>query len=196
MTWFSAGASALISTGAGYIGAMGQKSAGIANANSASRAEGEAIASERLNQTVRNSYSTALSQMQLSMRKRQLSQQGADIGAATLAARGDAALGIAATSSIGQTTNAIVSDINMKSEQAMSQTAEQYANDAENYNRELVMMAINSDQSAPNVRANEYNGPSDMALLGGSLLQGAASFAGNYAMRKMTLGLGKTPNQL
>lgn len=192
MTWFAAGAAA-ISVGTSYMSAQSAKAGAISNANAASRAEGEQIAAERLNATIRNSYSTSLANLQLGLRKRQLSQQGADIGAATLAAQGDAALGIAATSSIGQSTNAITSDIAMKSQTALDMTTDQFENDVDNYNRELQLMVINTDASAPTVRENTYNGPSDGEMLGSAILGGIASFAGSYAMRKMSLGLGDKP---
>lgn len=189
MTWFMAGAAAL-SVGTSYLSAHSAASAQAKAAGAASRAEGEAIAKERLNATIRNSYSTALAQMNLGLKKRQLSTQAADIRAATLAAKGDATLATAATGSIGASTNAVVSDIEQKSQAALDQTTDAFENAVENYNNELQMMVINTDQSAPTVRPVEYHGPSSGEMLGMSLLQGLGSFASNYAMRTMSLGLG------
>ena len=189
MTWFLAGAAAL-SVGTSYISASSAASSQAKAAGAASRAEGEAIAKERLNATIRNSYSTALAQMNLALKKRQLSTQAADIRAATLAAKGDATLAAAATGSIGASTNAVVSDIEQKSQAALDQTTDAFENAVENYNNELQMMVINTDQSAPTVRPVEYHGPSSGEMLGMSLLQGLGSFASNYAMQKMSLGLG------
>lgn len=56
--------------------------------------------------------------------------------------------------------------------------------------QELQPGAVNTDQSAPTVRPVEYYGPSSGEMLGMSLLQGLGSFASNYAMQKMSLGLG------
>ena len=189
MTWFMAGAAAL-SVGTSYLSAHSAASSQAKAAGAASRAEGEAIAKERLNATIRNSYSTALAQMNLGLKKRQLSTQAADIRAATLAAKGDATLATAATGSIGASTNAVVSDIEQKSQAALDQTTDAFENAVENYNNELQMMVINTDQSAPTVRPVEYHGPSSGEMLGMSLLQGLGSFASNYAMQKMSLGLG------
>lgn len=189
MTW-SAAAAAAIAVGTSYISAQSSARSQAKAAGAASRAEGEAIAKERLNATIRNSYSTALAQMNLSLKKRQLSTQAADIRAATLAAKGDATLATAATGSIGASTNAVVSDIEQKSQAALDQTTDAFENAVENYNNELQMMVINTDQSTPTVRPVEYNGPSSGEMLGMSLLQGLGSFASNYAMKKMSLGLG------
>lgn len=188
MTWFIAGA--VTSVGTSYLSAYSAASSQAKAAGAASRAEGEAIAKERLNATIRNSYSTALAQMNLSLKKRQLSTQAADIRAATLAAKGDATLAAAATGSIGASTNAVISDIEQKSQAALDQTTDEFENAVENYNNELQMMVINTDQSAPTVRPVEYHGPSSGEMLGMSLLQGLGSFASNYAMKKMSLGLG------
>ena len=189
MTWFMAGAVTL-SVGTSYLSAQSAANSQAKAAGAASRAEGEAIAKERLNATIRNSYSTALAQMNLGLKKRQLSTQAADIRAATLAAKGDATLAAAATGSIGASTNAVVSDIEQKSQAALDQTTDAFENAVENYNNELQMMVVNTDQSAPTVRPVEYHGPSGGEMLGVSLLQGLGSFASNYAMRKMSLGLG------
>ena len=189
MTWFMAGAVTL-SVGTSYLSAQSAANSQAKAAGAASRAEGEAIAKERMNATIRNSYSTALAQMNLGLKKRQLSTQAADIRAATLAAKGDATLATAATGSIGASTNAVVSDIEQKSQAALDQTTDAFENAVENYNNELQMMVVNTDQSAPTVRPVEYHGPSSGEMLGMSLLQGLGSFASNYAMRKMSLGLG------
>lgn len=190
MTWFMAGAATVTSLYSAHSAANSQARA----AGAASRAEGEAIAKERLNTTIRNSYNTALAQMNLSLKKKQLSQQATDIRAATLAAKGDATLAAAATGSIGASTNAVVSDIEQKSQAALDQTTDAFENAVENYNMDLQMMVINTDQSAPNVRPVEYHGPSGGEMLGMSLMQGLGSFASNYAMRKMSLGLGSKPS--
>ena len=189
MAWFIAGAA--LSVGTSYLSAQSAANSQAKAAGAASRAEGEAIAKERLNATIRNSYSTALSQMNLGLKKKQLSQQAGDIRAATLAAKGDATLAAAATGSIGASTNAVVSDIEQKSQAALDQTTDAFENAVENYNMDLQMMVINTEQSAPTVRPVEYHGPSSGEMLGMAVMQGLGSFASNYAMRKMSLGLGE-----
>lgn len=195
MTWFLAGAAA-VTTVTSMYSASSAKSSAIKSANSASKAEGEAIAKERMNKTLSNAYSTAFEQLQLGLQKRQLAQQSANISAATLAAQGDAAVANAATSSIGATTAAVVSDINQKSQAAQQQVDDAWEMSLTNFNNNLDMMVLNTDQSAPNVRPNVYNGPSDGEIIGGALLGGLGSFASGYAMKKMSLGAGPTvPSQ-
>ena len=189
MTWWAAGA---VVVGSLYSSNQAGKSA-ARDASRASAAEGVAITKERLNTTIRNSYATSAAQMQLAMRKRQLAQQGADISAATLAAKGDAKLATASTGSIGASTQAIVSDIEMKSGQALDMTTDAYENAVENYNSDLNMMVINVDQTAPSPTKYEYNGPSSGQMIGSALIAGAVSFAGSYASKKMSLGLGSAP---
>lgn len=195
MTWFMAGAAA-VTTVTSMYSANSAASASARAAGAQSRAEGEAVARERLNTTIRNSYNTALAQMNLGLKKKQLSQQATDIRAATLAAKGDATLAAAATGSIGASTNAVISDIEQKSQAALDQTTDAFENAIENYNMELQMMVINTDQTAPTVRPVEYHGPSRGEMIGAALMQGLGSFASNYAMRKMSLGLGEPATQV
>lgn len=191
MSWMLAGA-ALTATVA-YAGAVSSSNGAIKAGNKVSRAEGEAIRKERLNMSIRNSYSTALAQMNLGLKKRQLSQQNADISAAGLAATADVTLANAATGSIGATTGAVLSDIDQKVQFAKDQTTDQFENAVENYNMDLKMMVLNTEQSAPTMRPTQDAGPSQGQMLGAALFTGISSFASNYAMRKMQLGLGDRP---
>lgn len=193
MTWFMAGAAA-ISVGTSLYSANSAAKSSARNASQASKAEGEAIVKERLNKTISNSYNTAFAQMQLALRKRQLSQQGADISAATLAAKGAASAESASTGSIGSSVDVVVSDIMQKSDAATQSTQDALENAVTNYNNELDMLVINTDQSTPNVRKYEYNGPSGGEMLGTAILGGLTQFASSYAMRRMNLGLGQAAN--
>lgn len=193
MTWMMAGAAAL-SVGTSVLGATSQRNSAIRNMNSVSKAEGEAIVKERLNATIQNSYSTAFAQMQLGLKKKQLSQQGAELSAAALAAKGDVTTMQGATHSIGASTEAVISDIDMKAQAAIDQTSDAFENAVENYNNDLQTMVLNTAQSAPTIRRSEYNGPGTGEILGMSLLAGVTSFASSYAMRSMSLGLGPRAN--
>lgn len=190
MTWFMAGAAAVMSVGTSIYSAQSAKASAIKSANAASKAEGEAIAKERMNKTISNSYSTAFQQMQLALQKRQLSDQKSQISAATLAAKGDVRTANAATSSIGATTQSVVADIDQKSQAALDSTDAAYENAMTNYNNELDMMVLNTDQTAPNIRENVYTGPSTGEIIGGALLSGLTQFASSYAMKKMSLNVG------
>lgn len=189
MTWFVAGAAA-VTVATSYMGSVSSANSQIKNANSASKAEGQAIATERLNATIRNSYSTSLAQMQLGLKKKQLATQGAAISAASLAAKGDASLAAASTGTIGASVDAVTSDIEQKSQQALDQTYDQFENAVENYNMSLDMMVLNTNEGAPNVRQIEDNTPSAGAMLGQALVSGLGNLASNYTMKRMQLGVG------
>lgn len=191
MSWMLAATA--VSVGVGYMSSVSSANGQIRASNAVSRAEGEAIRKERLNMSIRNSYSTALAQMNLGLKKRQLSQQGADISAAGLTATADAQVANAATGSVGATTNAVLSDIDQKVQFAKDQTTDQFENAVENYNLDLKMMVINTEQSAPTMRPNVDAGPSSGQMLAGAVLSGIGQFASTYAMRKMQLGLGDRP---
>ena len=193
MSWFMAGAAAVTAVTT-YTGAQSQKSAAIKQGNAVSLAEGKAIVRERLNQTIRNSYNTGLAQMQLGLEKRRMIQQGADISAAALAAKGNADALSAASGSIGASVQAVAADINQKADSALDMTRDAFEMSVINYNNDLDAMVMNTDQSAPQPRKNEYIGPSDGAILGQSLMSGVSQFASSYAMRHMQLGLGNKPN--
>lgn len=193
MTWFAAGAAAVAAVSS-IASAQSAKNSGIKSANSASAAEGAAIVKERLNKTIQNSYSTAFQQMQLGLKKKQLAEQGAQISAAELAAKGDASLVDAATGSIGATTEHVVADIDQKAQAAQDQTQDAFENAVENYNIELQNMVLNTDQSAPTVRQIQYNGPSSGQIIGAGVATGLSSFASSYATRRMSLGPGTTGN--
>lgn len=189
MTWFAAGAAVV---GTLYSSSQAAKS-GAKSAGAQSLAEGKATVAERLNTTIRNSYSTAASQMQLGLKKKQLSQQGAQISAAALAAKSDATLANASTGSIGASSQAVISDIEMKAQEALDMTTDSFESAVDNYNTDLNMMVVNTSQSAPTVRDVQYQGPSSGEMIGGALMSGAMSFASSYASRKISLGLGPKP---
>lgn len=185
--------SALLSGASSFLSARSSAASGIRQANAVSKAEGEAVVKERLNTTIRNSYNTALSQTQLALRKQQLAQASADTGAAALGVRGDADAMTAASGSIGGSTQAISSDIQMKADAAQSRIDAELENAITNYNAELDMMALNTKLSESNVRPVQYTGPSTGEMLGTAAFVAAGSFASNYAMRQMSLGLGPRP---
>jgi len=189
MTWFMAG-SAAVSIGTSYLSASSAASSAAKAAGAQSRAEGEAIAKERLNTTVRNAYSTSFAQMQLALQKKQASSQAAGIRAQALAAHGDADVAAASTASIGASVQAVTADIDMRSQAALDMTSDAYEMAMVNYNNDLDMMVLNTEQSAPNVRPVQYTGPSAGQMLGSAVLGGVASFLGSYATRQMSLGLG------
>lgn len=192
MTWFAAGAAAVSLATSAYSANASAKS-GARAAGAQSKAEGEAVQAERLNYTIRNSYNTALSQMQLGLKKKQLSQQMGAISAAKLMVKGDANAVAAATGSIGASTQAVTSDIDMKAQAAIDMTTDAFESAIEEHNMSLQMMVLNTEGTAHKMSELQYTGPSGSEMLGMAAASSVSQFAGNYASRKMSLGLG-TPN--
>lgn len=192
MTWFMAGSTALSGV-TSIISGRSQAKAAAKQASQQNTAMGEQVTKERLNTTIRNAYSTAFAQMQLGLKKKQATQQAAEISAAGLAAKGNANLAAASTGSIGASTAAVSTDIEMKTQAAIDMTTDAFENTVENYNSNLNMMVLNTDQSKPTVAAATYGGPSMGQIVGGAAISAVGSFAMDYASRKMSLGLGKAP---
>lgn len=196
MTWFAAGAAAVSLATSAYSSNAAAKS-GARAAGAQSKAEGEAVQAERLNYTIRNSYNTALSQMQLGLKKKQLSQQMGAISAAKLMAKGDANAVAAATGSIGASAQAVTADIDMKAQAAIDMTTDSFESAIEEHNMSLQMMVLNTEGTQHKMGEIQYTGPSGSEMLGMAAASSVAQFAGNYASRKMSLGLGtpSTPSQ-
>lgn len=188
MSWVLASTAA--SVGMNFLGANSSQNAGIRASNKVSFAEGQAIVKERLNTNIRNSYSTAINQMNLALTKRKLSTQVADIYAGSLQAKSEADLSAAATGSVGASIDAATSDIAMKTDTAISATFDEYEVAVQNYNNDLKMMVLNTKQSEPSMTPRVDNTSSTGSLLGQAVLGGAINFASSYAMRRMQLGLG------
>lgn len=187
MTFFAAGAAAVVSAGTTMYSAHQAGKSAARQAGAQSRAEGEAVQAERLNYTIRNSYNAAFNQMQLGMQKRKLSAQRAGISAAKLMAKGDASAMTAASGSIGATSKAIAADIDMKAQAAVDMTTDTFENAMENANRELDLMVINTAGTTPNVKDPTYMGPTGSEMMGMAVATGIGSFASSYASNKMSI---------
>lgn len=190
MTFFAAGAAAVVGVGTALYSSQQAGKSAARQAGAQSREEGEAVQAERLNYTIRNSYNTALGQMQLGMKKRQLSEQRGGISAAKLMVKGDAAAVAAATGSIGASSAAVRADIDMKAQAAIDLTTDSFENAIENANRDLELMVMNTRGTESNVKDPTYVGPTGSEMLGTAVAGGVSSFAGSYASRQMSLGLG------
>jgi hypothetical protein len=125
----------------------------------------------------------------------QRAQYGADIRTAGLAQAGQARLAAASTGSIGASVDSILSDIQMRTDAALAANQDAYEKAIEQYNYELAMQTLNTEQSAPAMRQYKYTGPSTAGLLTQSLFAGAMQAGGTYLMNRMQLGLGPAPAQ-
>lgn len=193
MSWWFVGAAA-VTVVSSTIQGMEQKNTAIESANANSKAQGDAIAAERLGTKIRNSYAAAFGEMRLALQKHQLVQQGTQAKAEGLAALGNAQAANAATGSIGASTAAVASDIRMRVDQALAVVDSNYENAVANYNSSLAMLAVNTRIGAPNTDAAkvQYLGPSDSEIAGNAVLSTAGSFASSYFTSKAQLGLGSS----
>lgn len=189
MTWVIAGVAAVGAATSLYSANQAASSSARA-ASARSRAEGEAVVRERLNATIRASFQTALAQRQLGLQKQQLAQQAFDVRSGALGARSEVQLGAAATETMGGSVQALHSDIDMRSQEALAKVNLNLENAVDNYNDELQMMVINMEQTTPNIQKYEYTGPSSGQMLGSAVIGGLSQFASAYAQRSMSLGLG------
>lgn len=192
MTWFAAGAIA-VGTATSLYGASASASASAAAAGRASAAEGRAITRERLNKTISNAYSAAFQQLQLASQKQQLAQQQSEIYAQGLAAQGAQEALVAATGTVGASAQAVRTDIAQKVDQASQQVEQGLESAIDNYNRGLDALVLNTEQTQQEIRQYTYDGPSAGSMAATAIIGGLAQFAGNYATRQMTLGLGARP---
>lgn len=189
MSWVAVGVAAVGVATSVYSGSQAAKSS-ARQASAISNAENEAIAKQNMSQMVRNSYRTGILNMQLGLQKKQAVQQGFNISAERIQALGAVESNAEAAGAIGASADAIVSDMEMKYGQAQVQNEENYASMLDNYNNELEAMRMNALNQVVEARKYEYNGPSSGQIVGSALIQGALNFAGNYAMRSMSLGVG------
>ena len=160
----------------GLFGANKAKNDAIRQMNAQSKAEGQAITTERLNRTVQNSYSTAFQQMQLALQKRQAVNQSAEVSAGTLVAKSQASLNAGASGTVGASVQAIASDIDQKSSVAQDSIRDNVDNAIQNYNRDIDTMVLNTKISEPQMRNFSYSGPS----FGQSVLSGAVQGLGTF----------------
>lgn len=193
MTMWMAGAAIAVGTATTLYSQNSAQNSAIKNGNAISKANGAAIVKERMNMNIRNSYETAISQMNLSLTKRRLAQQGGAVSAAGLAAHGDADIAAASTGSIGASVQAVQSDIQNKVDAATEETNAAYELAVQNYNTDLDMMVLNTAQSEPTMQKTKDNTQSTGSMVGVGLLSGIGQFASQYASQRMKLGLGQSP---
>jgi len=189
MSWFMAGAATL--TAASSLYSMNSSANASAKAmGRQSMAEAKAIEAERLNGNIRNSYATAFSQMQLALKKRQLTQQSAGVTEAALQAQADVDTLNAATGTVGASAQAVSADIEMRAAEAQYAIQDSMESAVEQHSLDLQMMVLNTEQSKPQVREYRYDGPSMGEMFATAAIQGAAQFVSGYGMRQLQLGLG------
>lgn len=192
MSWVAVGVAAGGVATSIYSGSQSAKSS-ARQASAMSNAENAAIAKQNMSQMIRNSYRTGILNMQLGLQKKQAVQQGFNISAERVQALGAVESNAEAAGAIGASADAVATDLEMKYANAQEQNKENFESMLDNYNNELEALRMNALDQVVDAKKFEYNGPSGGQIVGTALIQGAMSFAGNYAMRSMSLGLGAKP---
>jgi len=181
------GVSAGLSVISSIFGGNSQKKQAYRQLAYQAESESKQVIAERLGTTIQNAYSVAYSQMQLGLQKRQTAQEWGAVTAASLAAKGDASVGIASTGTMGASAQAVLSDIDKKTNEALAAVYSNYDSAAQAYNYDLDMMRVSTRIGQPVANEYKYTGPSTSNILLGGLLQGAATFASGYASSKFKL---------
>lgn len=179
-----------VGTAASIYGGNKARNSSIKQMNDASNAENAAIAKQNMNQIVRNSYRAGLANLQLGLSKKQATQSGFDLSAAGAMALGNASTAAAASGSVGASVDAVQSDIQMKIDQAATAQADEYEQMIDNFNLELEANRMNALETTLEARQYKYRGASQGDIITGAVLSSAVQWAGNYALRKASLGLG------
>lgn len=179
-----------VGVGVSVLGSSMAANASAKQAGAISLAENRAIAKHNMNQIVRNSYRTGMANLQLGMQKKQAAMQGFSITAQGQQVLSAATANQAASGTTGASADAVVNDIKMKVGEAKNYQDEQYEMMLTNYNNELEANRMNALSAVVDAKHYEYQGPSVGQMWGGALLQGAVNFAGDYAKRRIDLGLG------
>lgn len=178
-----------VQAGLSFLGGQSQKAQAKAQLRTQQIADSKEIVRDRLQASIRNAYATAFGQVQLALNKKQTAQQMSSVRASGLSALGESALVSAYSGTMGASVDAVSNDIMQRSNEALTQLQENYDASLQDYNRSLDTMVVNTELSTPQQREYKYMGPSTMDNLLGAVTGTALSFAGNYANKKMKLGL-------
>lgn len=189
MTWGMVaigGMSALSATQSG----LAAKDATINQLNAQSKQTNAQVERANLQSIVRNSYRSALFNMQLGQAKKQAVKRGFDTGTVADQAYSAANANQAAVGVVGASASAILSDVKMKLGEEQARQADDMQTTLISYNNELDMMKVNAHNEAYSAVAFDYNGPSNSQIGTQGIISGLMSAATSYGGAKLNLGLG------
>ena len=192
MTMWAVGAAAVAVAGSLYASNQAGKSA-AKQGGAASKAENEAVIRSNTQSTIRNSYKAGMMNLQLGLQKKQAIQQGFDQTVQAEAMMGAATVNQAASGTVGASTDAVLTDIEMKLGEAQAMGRESYEADLTNFNNELEALSISAEGEVQHARKYEYMGPSSGEMWTGALLAGASAYMGAGGSKRMSLNMG-TPS--
>jgi hypothetical protein len=156
-------------------------------------AANKAIQETNLQNTIRTGYRTGIINVQRGQARRAAAQQGINLNKQVLSATSAAAANSAGAGSIGNSVDAVVSDIELQAKEAETEMVDANRTAQNNYDQETydtITAGMDSLQSAATVstrRVAEVRSISSSEIWGAAIIDGAAAYASSY----MSLGLGK-----
>jgi len=192
MTW------GVVSIGVGvatsYASASSAAGAAGSSINAQNRqviAQNKNIVEANIENTIRTGYRVGLLNMQQGQAKKDAIQMGFDTTAAAQQVMSANTANAAASGTVGASVQAVATDIKQKLGEAQAQQESAWNLQLTNFDVELHNLITQGKDSLSGANGQVQSlGTSSGSLLGNAVLSGVAQFAGMYAQRSMTLGLG------
>lgn len=160
----------------------------------ANQAENQAIQEANLQNTIRTGYRVGILNVQRGQSRVQAVQQGRDIGIKARQLLGSSEANAAASGSVGASIDAVVDDIQRKSDEAQGNVDANWETTQQNFDTQLNDMVQSGLDSLQSSKKMDYSGPRTQDIFTAALV-GAAKTGGEfyqeYAVANMKLGLGK-----
>lgn len=170
--------------------AQSGKDSAINGLNSQSAQTNAQIERANLQSIVRNSYRSAILNMQLGQAKQVAVKRGFDTGVAADVAYSAANANQAAVGAVGASAKAILSDVQMRLGEEQARQADDMNNTLISYNNELDMMRVNALNESYAPANFRYTGPSDGQIGSAGIMAGLSAVASSYLGSKLSLGSG------
>jgi hypothetical protein len=194
MTWGYIGVAA-VAAGTSYLSqsaAASGQAGGIDSQNQLVARRNKAVVEANVENTVRTGYRVGLLNLQQGQAKKAQVQQGFDTRAAAQEIMGSLTANAAATGTVGASAQAVEVDVLQRLGEAQAAQSEGWDLQLLNFNTQLVSILESGEDTLQGAGGEvvKAKGASEGQMLTNALVAGAASFASNYAMRTMNLGLG------
>lgn len=157
-------------------------------------ADNKAIAESNIANQIRNRYRIGIANVQRGQAKKAAIQSGVDLSRGRAQAIGAATANAAATGSIGASVDAVLTDIDNSVQERRAALTEDFRVEQENFDtqmHDLLLQGEDALRSPVKARVQKTPGLGSPGY-GAALLGAAINTAGQYAMAKMNLGLGKS----
>jgi hypothetical protein len=162
--------------------------------------DNDAVVKSNLENTIRTGFRVGLLNLQLGQSRKEVIQSGFDTTVAGKAALGASSANAAAANAIGSSVDIVQNDINQRLGEADAMLDEDWDLIRQNFNIDLEGTVMQGKDALQGAVGSVYKTPSTGSMLMSAGLSALGSFAGNYATRSMSLGLGtpatRTPFKL